>query len=66
MIVHEPDLRATCGLTDCLEKYRCQSSNCEVIVDSTGKTIQIVTESGSFALATDAVEPLASEVIGSA
>ena len=46
-----------------LEQHLHVCKTCQVIVDSTRKTIQIVTESDSFTLATDAVDPLASHVM---
>ena len=46
-----------------LEEHLRECKTCQVIVDSTRKTIQIVTESGSFTLASDAVEPLVSDVM---
>lgn len=52
-----PDLRAH------LEEHLRECKTCQVIVDSTRKTIQIVTESGSFTLPVDAIEPLVSEVM---
>jgi len=52
-----PDLRAH------LEEHLRECKTCQVIVDSTRKTIQIVTESGSFTLPADAMEPLVSEVM---
>jgi len=46
-----------------LEEHLRECKTCRVIVDSTRKTIHIVTESGSFTLPSDAVEPLVSEVM---
>ena len=46
-----------------LEEHLRECKTCQVIVDSTRKTIQIVTESGSFTLPSDAVEPLVSDVM---
>ncbi len=46
-----------------LEEHLCECKTCQVIVDSTRKTIQIVTESGCFTLPADSVELLVSEVM---
>lgn len=46
-----------------LEEHLRECKTCQVIVDSTRKTIQIVTESGSFMLPAGAVEPLVSSVM---
>ena len=46
-----------------LEGHLRGCKTCQVIVDSTRKTIQIVTESGSFTLPSDGIEPLVGEVM---
>ena len=46
-----------------LEEHLRECKTCQVIVDSTRKTIQIVTESGCFTLPADSVELLVSEVM---
>ena len=46
-----------------LEEHLRECKTCQVIVDSTRKTIQIVTESGWFTLPADSVELLVSEVM---
>ena len=46
-----------------LEEHLRECKTCQVIVDSTRKTIQIVTECGSFTLPSNAIEPLVSEVM---
>ena len=46
-----------------LEEHLRECKTCRVIVDSTRKTIQIVTESGSFTLPADAIELLVREVM---
>ena len=46
-----------------LEEHLRECKTCRVIVDSTRKTIQIVTESGSFTLPADAIELLVSQVM---
>ena len=57
------DDAATVDLRTHLEEHLRECKTCQVIVDSTRKTIQIVTESGSFTLPSDAIEPLVSEVM---
>jgi hypothetical protein len=57
------DDSASIDLRTHLEEHLRECKTCQVIVDSTRKTIQIVTESGSFTLASDAVEPLVSDVM---
>ena len=52
-----PDLRAR------LEEHLHECQTCTVIVDSTLKTIQIVTDSGSFSLPEDAVEVIVKEIM---
>jgi hypothetical protein len=46
-----------------LQEHLRECKTCRVIVDSTRKTIQFVTESGSFTLPAEAVEPLVSNVM---
>ena len=52
-----PDLRAH------LEEHLHECKTCQVIVDSTRKTIQIVTESGCFTLPAEPVDPIVSAVM---
>lgn len=52
-----PEVRAQ------LEEHLHECKTCQVIVDSTRKTIRIVTESGCFALPTDKVEPIVRDVM---
>jgi hypothetical protein len=52
-----PDLRAR------LEEHLHECKSCQVIVDSTRKTIQIVTESGCFTLPAHAVDSIVGEVM---
>ena len=52
-----PELRAR------LDEHLHECKTCQVIVDSTQKTIRIVTETDSFTLPADAVEPIVSEVM---
>ena len=42
----------------CIEEHLLECKSCQVIVDSTAKTIRIVTESDSFTLSADQVEPI--------
>ncbi len=55
--VADPDLRTR------LEEHLRECKTCEVIVDSTRKTIRIVTDSDSFTLSADKVEPIVREVM---
>lgn len=52
-----PELRA------CLEEHLHECKTCQVIVDSTRKTIQIVTDSDSFTLPADGIEPIVEQVM---
>lgn len=52
-----PEVRAQ------LEQHLHECKTCKVIVDSTRKTIQIVTESGCFALPEDNVEPIVRDIM---
>ena len=52
-----PDLRAH------LEEHLHECKTCQVIVDSTRRTIQIVTESGCFTLPAHAVDSIVGEVM---
>jgi len=55
--VASPDVRAH------LEEHLQECRTCRVIVDSTRKTIQIITDSECFTLPGDDVEPLVREVM---
>ena len=57
------DDAASADLRTHLEDHLRKCKTCQVIVDSTRKTIQIVTESGSFTLPSEAIDPLISEVM---
>ena len=46
-----------------LEAHLHECKTCQVIVDSTRKTIRIVTDSGCFALPADKVEPIVRDVM---
>jgi predicted anti-sigma-YlaC factor YlaD len=52
-----PELRAR------LEEHLRECKTCQVIVDSTRKTIRIVTDSDSFTLPADQVEPIVRDVM---
>jgi predicted anti-sigma-YlaC factor YlaD len=52
-----PELRAR------LEAHLQECKACQVIVDSTRKTIRIVTDSDSFDLPDDKVEPIVTEIM---
>jgi hypothetical protein len=51
------------GLRARLEEHLHECKTCRVIVDSTRKTIQIVTDCDSFTLSNDAVEPIVRDVM---
>jgi len=55
--VTSPEIRAR------LEEHLHECQTCRVIVDSTRKTIRIVTESDSFTLSCDKVEPIVKDVM---
>jgi hypothetical protein len=55
--VASPELRTH------LEAHLHECQTCQVIVDSTRKTIQFVTESGCFTLPAHAVDTIVSEVM---
>ncbi len=42
----------------CIEEHLRECKSCQVIVDSTAKTIRIVTESDLFTLSADQIEPI--------
>lgn len=52
-----PEVRAR------LEEHLRECKTCQVIVDSTRKTIRIVTDSDSFTLPADDVEPIVKDVM---
>jgi predicted anti-sigma-YlaC factor YlaD len=55
--VASPEVRAR------LEEHLHECKTCRVILDSTRKTIRIVTDGGSFTLSVDQVEPIVKEVM---
>jgi hypothetical protein len=46
-----------------LEQHLAHCATCQVIVDSSRKTIQIVTDSGSFDLPDPVLKPIAREIM---
>jgi hypothetical protein len=52
-----PDLRTR------LEAHLHECNVCQVIVDTARKTIRIVTESGSFSLPDQAVDPIVAQIM---
>jgi len=57
------DDTASSDLRAHLEEHLHECKTCQVIVDSTRKTIQIVTESGCFTLPSHAVDTFVGEVM---
>ena len=55
--IANPELRAH------LEEHLRECKTCRVIVDSTRKTIKIVTDHHTFTLSTDDVEPIVTQVM---
>lgn len=53
----DPELRTR------LEAHLHECKTCEVIVDSTRKTIRIVTDTDSFTLPADKIEPIVRDVM---
>jgi predicted anti-sigma-YlaC factor YlaD len=51
------------GVRAHLEKHLHECKTCRVIVDSTQKTIRIVTEHDTFTLSDDNVEPIVTQVM---
>ena len=51
------------GLRARLEEHLHECKTCQVIVDSTRKTIRIVTDSQTFTLPADGVEPIVQQVM---
>ena len=52
-----PELKA------CIEEHLRECKSCRVIIDSTAKTIRIVTESEAFELPAYEIEPIVQEVM---
>jgi predicted anti-sigma-YlaC factor YlaD len=48
---------------ECIEEHLRECKSCSVIVDSTAKTIRIVTESDTFTLPSDQIEPIVDGVM---
>jgi len=57
------DDTASSDLRAHLEEHLRECKTCRVIVDSTRKTIDIVTESGCFTLPAEAVDPIVNAVM---
>ena len=55
--IANPELRAH------LEEHLRECKTCRVVVDSTRKTIKIVTDHDTFTLSTDDVEPIVTQVM---
>ena len=47
----------------CIEEHLRECRSCRVIIDSTAKTIRIVTESDSFTVPADQIEPIVLNVM---
>jgi len=45
-------------LKECIEEHLRDCKSCRVIIDSTAKAIRIVTESDTFTLSSDQIEPI--------
>jgi len=60
----EGDLAA--GVRQQLETHLAECRTCQVILDSTTKTVKVVTDSGSFALPSDIGEPLLEKIMSKA
>ena len=50
-------------IKSCIEEHLRECRTCQVIVDSTSKTIRVVTETDSFLLPADDVEPIVQNVM---
>ena len=50
-------------IKSCIEEHLRECKTCQVIIDSTSKTIRIVTDSESFTLAAADVEPIVQDVM---
>jgi len=57
----EGDLAA--GVRQQLETHLAECRTCQVILDSTTKTVKVVTDSGCFALTSDVGEPLLEKIM---
>lgn len=54
---------ASAELKECIEEHLRECHSCRVIIDSTTKTIRIVTESDTFTLPSDQIEPIVEGVM---
>jgi predicted anti-sigma-YlaC factor YlaD len=50
-------------IKSCIEEHLRECRTCQVIIDSTSKTIRVVTETDSFLLPADDVEPIVQNVM---
>ena len=50
-------------IKSCIEEHLRECKSCQVIIDSTCKTIRIVTDSDTFTLPADDVEPIVQDVM---
>ena len=50
-------------IKSCIEEHLRQCKVCQVLIDSTSKTIRIVTESDTFTLPAGEVEPIVNNVM---
>ena len=48
---------------ECIEEHLRECKSCQVIIDSTRKTIRIVTECDTFTLPADQIEPIVDGVM---
>ena len=46
-----------------IEEHLRECKTCRIVVDSTRKTVRVVTDSGSFDLPEDALEPIVNQVM---
>ena len=54
---------ASAELKECIEEHLRECKSCRVIIDTTAKTICIVTESDTFSLPADQIEPIVDGVM---
>lgn len=54
---------ASTELKQCIEEHLRECNSCRVIIDSTAKTIRVVTESDTFTLPSHQVEPIVQGVM---
>lgn len=54
---------ASAELRSLLEEHLRECKTCRVVIDTTRKTVRVVTDSGSFDLPDDAIEPIVAQVM---